>query len=176
MFDLFLHPLLGWVGATVAGTVAAYAAVATAAVGTYLSYDASQQQAKQSKMNAAAQSNAIAAEQARQQLENEQAQQRTAMNQRRFRAQQEAALGANGLIGTTGSALDIIADTHAAQQRDLADIGYKNSTNNWQLQAQSNAAISQGNSQASAIMGQAGGTLLSNAGSTVSSYRSYSKK
>lgn len=161
-------------------TIAAYAAVAsvaTAAVGTYASYEASQQQAKQSEMNAKAQADAITAEQQRQQLENEQAMQRTALNQRRFRAQQEAALGANGLLPTTGSALDILADTHAAQQRELADIGYQTSTNNWTLQNRANAALSEGNSQAKAIMGQAGGTLLSNIGTTAqATQRAYSTR
>lgn len=152
-------------------TVVAIVAVAASAAGTYVSYSASQQQAKQSKMNAQAQADALGSEQQRQQLETQQAQQRKVMEQRRFTAMQESALSDTGFIGTTGSPLDILADTHVAQQRELADMGYQRDVVSRQLGSQATAAVSQGNSQASAIQGQAGATLLSNAGSTA--YQGY---
>lgn len=143
-----------------------YIAAAGAVAGTYVSYAASQDQAKQSKLNAKAQSDALGMEQQRQVLETQQAQQRKLMEQRRFTASQEAALSDTGFLGTTGSPLDILADTHTAQQRELADIGYRRDVNNWQLGSQSQAATYEGQSQANAIRGQAGGTLLSNVGTT----------
>jgi hypothetical protein len=148
------------------GTLAAYAAIASAAVGAagaYMSYSASQDQAKQSKMNAKAQADALGMEQQRQAAETEQAQRRKIMEQRRFTAGQEAALADTGFLSTTGSPLDIMADTYTAQQRELKDMTYQNDTTNWQLGSKSQASIYEGNSQANAIRGQAGGTLLSNA-------------
>jgi hypothetical protein len=149
-------------GVTLAEGLAATSAAA-AVGGTALAYNASMQQAQQSKLNAQAQAQAISAEQQRQQLETQQAQQRTALNQERFRAQQYADLASNGTISTTGSALGIMADTYAASQRDLEDIGYQRDTNAWGMSAASNAAIAQGDSMSRAITAQAGGTLLSNA-------------
>lgn len=176
MLDL-CFPIFAWVGATVAGTVAAYAAVAsvvTAGVGTYMSYAASVQQAKQTKMNADAQASAIGMEQQRQQLETQQAQQRKITEQRRFTAMQEAGMADTGFLATTGSPLDILADTHTAQQRELNDMGYQNDTNSGQLGAQARAEVGSAYSQANAIKAQAGGTLLSNAGSTaMSAYQAY---
>ena len=154
----------------------AFSAVsATAAVaGTGLAYNASMDQARQSKMNAQAQANTMALEAQRQALETQQAQMRTAQNQQRFRAQQEVALSGNGLLGTTGNALDIMADTYTSQQRELKDIGYRGATNTWGLQNAATSAIAEGNSQAGAIMGQAGGTLLTNVGNTANQgYRTY---
>ena len=162
---------------------AAYVAIASAVVGaagTGYSYYASQQQAKQSKLNAQAQANAMSAEQQRQALEANQAQQRKVMEQRRFTAAQQAALADTGFLSTTGSPLDILADTHTAQQRELADLGYQRDAVNWQLGSQATAAIGSGNSQANAIRGQAGGTLLSNAASTAyqgyQAYNDYSSR
>lgn len=156
-------------------TIAAIAAVAVSAAGTYVSYSASQQQAKQSKMNAQAQANALASEQQRQITETQQAQQRKVMEQRRFTAMQEAALSDTGFLGTTGSPLDILADTHTAQQRELADMSYQRDVTNSQLGSKSQAALYEGDSQANAIRGQAGATLLSNAASTVQSgFQAYS--
>lgn len=142
-----------------------YIAAGAAAAGAYVSYSASQQQAKQSRMNASAQAQAIGMEQQRQALETNQAQQRKIMEQRRFNASQVNALSEGGFLSTTGSPLDILADTHTAQRREITDMGYQNDTTQWQLGAKAQSAISEGNSQARATMGQAGGTLLSNLGS-----------
>lgn len=154
-----------------------YVAVAAALAGTAQSYYASTQAAKQSEMNANAQSQAIGAEQQRQALETEQTQRRKIMEQRRFTAMQENQLSGSGFLSTTGSPLDILADTYTAQQRELHDVGYQNDTNQWGLSSQAQAAIGQGNSQAGAIRSQAGATLLSNLGTTASSsYGSTNKK
>lgn len=147
-------------------TVVAIAAVAASAAGTYMSYSASQQQAKQSKFNAEAQSKALGMEQQRQAAETEQAQRRKIMEQRRFTAGQEAALSDTGFLSTTGSPLEILADTRTAQQREIVDMTYQNDTTNWQLGSRAQGALYEGASQANAIRGQAGGTLLSNAATT----------
>jgi hypothetical protein len=155
-----------------AGTYVGAAAEVAGIAGTALSYNASMQQEQQSKLNAGAQAQAISQEQARQSAETQQAQLRTAQNQRRFRATQENQLSGNGLISNSGSPLDILADTYTSQQRELHDIVYQNATNQWQLGAQSSADIAQGNSQARAIQTQAGATLLSSTASTgVSPYK-----
>jgi hypothetical protein len=153
-----------------------YISAAAAVGGAALSYNASVQQAQQSKMNADAQARALTMEAERQSQETQQAQLRTAQNQQRFRAQQETELTGNGFVSSTGSPLSIMADTYAASQRDLGDIGYQGATNRWGLQNSAQAAQAQGYSQAGAIMGQAGGTLLSNAGSIASQgYRTFGK-
>jgi hypothetical protein len=152
------------------GAAAEFAGIA----GTALSYNASMEQAKQSRMNADAQAQALTMESQRQSQETQQAQLRTAQNQRRFMAGQEASQTGNGFISTTGSPLSIMFDTYNSSQRDLQDIGYQGSTTRWGLQNSAQAAQSQGYSQASATMGQAGGTLLSNAGNIANqAYRAY---
>lgn len=157
-----------------AATIAAYVGAASAVAGTAASLYASQQQARQAKMNAQAQANAQMQEAQRQQLEAAANQQRQALNQQRFRATQENMLAGGGFIGNTGSPLDIMTDTAATQSRELQDIGYGRDTNVWNLQAGANAAIGSGYSQASAIQNESYGTLLSNASQTAyQGYRVY---
>ena len=158
-------PILAMFGVDDAIIYAVISLAATAA-GTAISYTQSQAASRQAKLNAQAQANAQAMEQQRQLSEREAQQQATLMNQRRFRASQESNLAGSGFLATTGSALDIINETDQLQKREIQNIGYGTDVNNWQLQAARNATIDQGNSQASAIMGQAGGTLLSNIGTT----------
>jgi len=153
-------------------TYAYIASTALAAVGTYASYSASQQQAKQSKLNAQAQSDAMAAEAAQKAAETDAATRRKMLDQQRFRATQLAEISGQG-IQVTGTPLDILANTAAQQQQELIDISYGRDMEQRALAFQGQNALALGSQQSAAAKSQAGATLLSGAASLAGVGSSY---
>ena len=135
--------------------------VAAAATSSYISYDASQTQAKQAEYNNQAQADAIAAEQKRQATENEENQRRAVQQQRQFRAQQLAAMAGNGAMLGTGSSLALESDTWAKQQIELADQQRVNDLAQNQLAYQQRATRAMGSAEAGAIRANATGQAIS---------------
>lgn len=156
---------MGLEAATI-GYIITAVSVAASATGSVLSYQASQEQAKQSEMNAEAQAKALAIEQKRKAAELAENQRRLSLNQRRERAQQLSALSGTGLATTTGTPLSIVADTLQSQSMQMADMTLTGGLNQWQLGNQRQTLLAEGRSQAGAIRGAAGASLVGNLAST----------
>ena len=161
----------------VISTTIAIASLAAAAAGTAMTVQSQRNQAKQAELNADAQAEAIAAEQKRQDAENDENMRRAALEQKRFRATQFSRLASTGAMLGTGTALDIEADTWAQQQLQLADMQYLQDVNQRALAAQAMTVRAQGTSQAAALRGQAAGTALAGLANTAgSAYSSWSTR
>jgi hypothetical protein len=151
--------------------------VGASLAGTYMSYESSQTAAKQTEYNAQAQSDALAAEQRRQAMENEENQRRAVQEQRRFRASQLAAMAGNGAMLGTGSSLAIEADTWAKQQTELADQQRVNDLAQSNLAYQRTNTLQMGAQQAAAGRREATGAAISGLASTAGgAYRSWSTR
>lgn len=157
--------------------IPAIISAASTATSSILSYQAASDQAKQTEMNAEAQQKAIQAERLRKSAELAENQRRLAVQERRERAQQFSALASSGFAATTGTPLAIMSDTSQGQQERRADLVNQGNLTDWQLTVQGNTLMQEAQSQASALRGQAGATLLSGLGNTVSTgYGMYSNR
>jgi hypothetical protein len=155
----------------------AVASVGISLASTYSAYESSQTQIKQGEMNAQAQSDALAAEQQRQAMENEENQRRAVQEQRRFRASQLAAMAGNGAMLGTGSSLAIEADTWAKQQTELADQQRVNDLAQSNLAYQRTNTLQMGAQQAAAGRREATGAAISGLASTAGgAYKSWSTR
>ena len=143
--------------------------LALAATSAYISYDSAQTQAKQMEYNSQAQADAIGAEQKRQAMEDEENRRRAVQEQRRFRAQQLAAMGGSGAMLGTGTSLALEADTWAKQQTELADQQRVNDIAQNQLAYQRQSTLAMGSAEAGAIRANATGQAISSLASTASS-------
>ena len=153
-----------------------YIALALSTVAsTYASYSAAQTQAKQSELNANAQSDALAAEAQQKAAESAEAARRKALEQRRFRSTQLAEISGQG-IQLTGTPLDILANTAVQQQQELSDVAYGRDMEQRSLAYQGQNALALGSQQSAAAKSQAGATLLSGASSLVGVGANYSSR
>ena len=152
--------------ATVVGEVAYVLAIVASAASSYISYESAQTAAKQAEYNAEAQAQAIGEEQKRQAAEAAENQRRAVQEQRRFRAQQLAAMGASGAMLGTGSPLAIEADTWAKQQTELADQQRMADLSQRQLGYQASSTLQLGQQQAAAYRREATGAAISGLAST----------
>ena len=143
--------------------------VAIAAAGTAISYNSSQTAAKQAEYNAQAQADAIGAEQKRQAMEDDENRRRAVQEQRRFRAQQLAAMGGSGAMLGTGTSLALEADTWAKQQTELADQQRVSDLAQRQLAYQRSSTLEMGAQTAAGIRRDATGQAISSLASTASS-------
>jgi len=141
--------------------------LALAATSAYISYDSAQTQAKQMEYNSQAQADAIGAEQKRQAMEDEENRRRAVQEQRRFRAQQLAAMGGSGAMLGTGTSLALEADTWAKQQTELADQQRVSDLAQRQLAYQRSSTLEMGQQQADVIRRDATGQAIGSAISTV---------
>lgn len=152
------------------GEAAVYALlIASTAASTYISYESAQTAAKQAEYNAEAQAQAIGEEQKRQAAEAAENQRRAVQEQRRFRAQQLAAMGASGAMLGTGSPLAIEADTWAKQQTELADQQRMADLSQRQLGYQASSTLQLGQQQAAAYRREATGAAISGLASVAGS-------
>jgi hypothetical protein len=159
--------------ATVVGIIGAVAALAS----TYISYDAAQTAAKQSEMNAQAQADAIGEERKRQALEEDENRRRAVVEQRRFRAQQLAAMSGNGAMLGTGTSLAIEADTWAKQQTELADQQRMAELSQRSLAFQQANTLAMGGQQAAALRREGTGAAISGLASAAGgSYQAFSTR
>lgn len=134
--------------------------LAATAAGTYISYDSSKNAAKQAEYNAQAQADAIGEERKRQALEAQENQRRAAVEQRRMRASQLAAMAGQGTLLGTGSSLAIEADTWAKQQTEMADQSRINDLAQRQLAYQRTSTLQMGQQTAAALRRDATGQAL----------------
>jgi hypothetical protein len=141
-------------------TAAAVIAVGATAGSTVMQIRQAGNAAKQAEMNAEAQAQAINQEQKRQALEQTENQRRAAVEQKRFRSAQFAAMASSGAMTGTGTALDIEADTWAQQQLQLADQRYLADVQQRGLAAQASTVRQMGAAEASQIRGTRAGTAL----------------
>lgn len=155
--------------ATVVGEVAYVLAIVASAASSYISYESAQTAAKQAEYNAEAQAQAIGEEQKRQAAEAAENQRRAVQEQRRFRAQQLAAMGASGAMLGTGSPLAIEADTWAKQQTELADQQRMADLSQRQLGYQASSTLQLGQQQAAAYRRDATGAAISGLASVAGS-------
>ena len=135
--------------------------LALAATSAYISYDSAQTQAKQMEYNSQAQADAIGAEQKRQAMEDEENRRRAVQEQRRFRAQQLAAMGGSGAMLGTGTSLALEADTWAKQQTELADQQRVSDLAQRQLAYQRSSTLEMGAQTAAGIRRDATGQAIS---------------
>lgn len=160
-----------------AATLSLYASLAATAASGYISYASSQTAAKQAEYNAQAQADAISADQRRQAAENEENRRRAVQEQRRFRAQQLAAMSGSGAMIGTGSSLALEADTWAKQQTELADQQRVNDLAQNQLAFQRRSTLAIGAAEAGQIRSNATGQAISSLASTASSgYKAFSTR
>lgn len=141
--------------------------LALAATSVYISYDSAQTQSKQMEYNSQAQADAIGAEQKRQAMEDEENRRRAVQEQRRFRAQQLAAMGGSGAMLGTGTSLALEADTWAKQQTELADQQRVSDLAQRQLAYQRSSTLEMGQQQADVIRRDATGQAIGSAISAV---------
>lgn len=134
--------------------------------GSAMQYNSAQNAAKQSELNAQAQSDAIGQEQQRQALQEQENQRRAVVEQRRFRASQLAAMGGSGAMLGTGSTLALEADTWAKQQTELADQQRMADLSQRNLAYQASSTLEMGRQQASQMRADATGQAVANLGST----------
>ena len=158
---------------TIAAISAAVAA-ASAGAATAMQIRQAGNAAKQAEMNADAQAKAIGQEKKRQALEQSENQRRAAVEQKRFRASQFAAMASSGAMTGTGTALDIEAETWAQQQLQLADQQYLADIGQRALSAQASTVRQQGYAQASQIRGTRAGTALQGLASMAQTAMMYS--
>lgn len=137
--------------------------LALAATSAYISYDSAQTQSKQMEYNSQAQADAIGAEQKRQAMEDEENRRRAVQEQRRFRAQQLAAMGGSGAMLGTGTSLALEADTWAKQQTELADQQRVSDLAQRQLAYQRSSTLEMGQQQADVIRRDATGQAIGSA-------------
>jgi|GEM_PF-3012782 len=158
-------------------TVLGIASLVVAAGGATMSYVSSQNAAKQSELNAQAQSDAIGQEQQRQALQEQENQRRAVQEQRRFRAAQLSAMGGSGAMLGTGSTLALEADTWAKQQTELADQQRMSDLSQRNLAYQASSTLEMGRQQASQMRADATGQAVSSLASAASSaYSAYSTR
>lgn len=163
--NLFLAQIFLAYGAEY-GIYYAIAATAVSAAGTAYSYYNSQQQAKKVEQQGAMNSAAIGAEQQRQAAIDLENTKRKAVEQQRFRANQNNNLANSGFDTTTGTPLAIMADTITAQQREISDAGYAQDTKQSQLGWQGTQALYGANQQSQSIATQGTANLISGVGNT----------
>lgn len=157
--------------------MAIYAVVATvaSAASAVVSHQQQKEAAKQTEMNAEAQAKAIAMEQQRKAAELAENQRRLAQQQRRERAAQFSALASTGFVATSGTPLEIMADTVQAQHRDLADLTEDGNLEQWRLGYQGKSLLDEARSSASLQKQQAGATLITGLANAASSAATLSK-
>ena len=151
--------------------------LASAAAGTYISYDSSKNASKQAEYNAQAQADAIGEERKRQALESQENQRRAAVEQRRARATQLAAMAGQGTLLGTGSSLAIEADTWAKQQTEMADQSRMNDLAQRQLAYQRTSTLQMGQQTAAGMRRDATGQAISGIASTAGqAYQAFSTR
>jgi len=172
--EIFHTPILGVFEST-ALAIGFYASLAATVASAAISYNSSQNAAKQAELNASAQNKAIAQEQQRQAQQEQENQRRAATEQARFRAQQQAAMASSGALMGTGSSLSLEADTWAKQQIELSDQQYMADLSQRQLAYEGQSIMDMGRQQSSAIKSQAAGQLVSSVANTaMSAYSGWS--
>lgn len=157
-------------------TIAMFSTLAATVASTVMSVDASRKAAKQSELNAEAQSEALMQERQRKQLEFEENQRRLATDQKRFRSQQLAQLANNGFVLGVGTSLEIEADTWKQQQTQLNDQSYGNQLTKDQLQYQAGTALSMGQNEAAGYRRQAVGQAIQGIGNVIGQVGSFAGK
>lgn len=158
-------------------TVVTLIGVAASLAATAISYDSAQTSAKQAEYNAQAQADAIGDERKRQALELRENQRRAAVEQRRVRASQLAAMAGQGTMLGTGSSLAIEADTWAKQQTELADQQRVADLSQRQLAYQRTATLQMGQQTAAGIRRDATGQAISGIASIAGQgYQSWSTR
>ena len=145
-----------------------FVALASLLVSSAIQYNSAQNAAKQSELNAQAQSDAIGQEQQRQAIQEQENQRRAVIEQRRFRASQLAAMGGSGAMLGTGSTLALEADTWAKQQTELADQQRMSDISQRNLAYQASSTLAMGQQQAAQIRAEATGQAVANLASTAS--------
>ena len=157
--------------------IGAIAYIAVSAAGAYISYDSAQTASKQAEYNAEAQANAIGEERKRQALEEDENRRRAVVEQRRFRAQQLAAMSGNGAMLGTGTSLAIEADTWAKQQTELADQQRMAELSQRSLAFQQANTLAMGGQQAAALRREGTGAAISGLASAAGgSYQAFSTR
>lgn len=143
--------------------------IATTAAGSAVSYNQSQQAAKQTEYNNKAAADAVAMEQRRKAAELAENQKRQALQSKRERAAQLADLVGTGFMTSSGTALALSGNTIEAQSRAGADLTTQGDLEGWQLGTQGQSILAEGRSQASLMRGQATSSLVSGLVSAASS-------
>ena len=168
LFEIMQFPILA-VLESAAATVALYASLAASAVGSYISYAQSQTAAKQTELNAKAQSEAVDAENARKKLEQTENQRRLALQGRREKAAQLADIAGTGFMPNTGTPLALMADTISAQSQRMGDYSTESRLEQSRLSSQGISILAEGRSSAAQQRGQAGAALITGLAGTASS-------
>lgn len=176
MFNSCLFLAYGTEAIAVAYTVSAIVSVVASAASAVVSYRQQKEAAKQAEMNAEAQAKALAMEQQRKAAELAENQRRLTQQQRRERAAQFAALANTGFVATTGTPLEIMADTIQAQHRDLADLTGDGDLDQWKLGYQGQSLLQEARSRASLMRQQAGASLITGLAGAASDAASLSAK
>ena len=157
------------------GVIIGIVSALASAGATYASYSASQTQAKQFKLNAQAEANALASEAAQKANETAVETRRKMEDQRRFRSSQLAAMSGQG-IQIAGTPLDILANTAVQQQQELQDISYSLDAEQRSYDYKAKNALAIGAQKASQTKAAANATLLSNVSQMASMASSMPKK
>ncbi|MDZ4287981.1 MAG: hypothetical protein U0984_08480 [Prosthecobacter sp.] len=139
----------------------AIASVIASAASSAISYDSSQDQAKQAELNAQAQNEALKSEQDRQAAEFAENQRRTAEVHKRQRAQLRAALATTGVVQTTGTPIALVADTIKTQQVQIGDQSSVHNLTQRELAYRAGSVLAMGESQANSLRAQGIGNALS---------------
>lgn len=169
MFNSCLFLAYGTEAIVVAGYVASILSVVASAAGAVVSHKQQRDAARQTEMNAEAQQKALMAERQRKAAELAENQRRLAQQQRREQAAQFAALANTGFVATTGTPLEIMADTLEAQQRDMGDLTADGNLEQWRLGYQGQSLMQEARSSASLQRQQAGATLITGLANAASS-------
>lgn len=160
MFNSCLFLAYGTEAIVVAAYVSTIVSVIGSAAGAVVSYRQQRDAARQTEMNAEAQAKAISMERQRKAAELAENQRRMAAEQRRARAAQFSALASTGFVATSGTPLEIMADTVQAQHRDLADLTEDGNLEQWKLGYQGQSLLDEARSSASLQRSKAGATLI----------------
>lgn len=152
---------MGLETSVIIGITSAVLSAAGGTVGAVMSANAQKDAARQTEMNAEAQRNALMAERARKAQEAAENSRRLAVQERRERASILAEQGASGVMTTTGTPLSVMSDALAFQEERRADIVNNARLDQWELGAQGQALMQEGQSRARSMRSQAGASLVS---------------
>jgi len=173
---MFNHCLFLAYGADAALVIAYTVSTIASIAGSVVSYQQQREAAKQTEMNAEAQAKALAMERQRKAAELAENQRRLAQQQRRERAAQFSALANTGFVATTGTPIEVMADTVEAHQRNMSDLTGDANLDQWRLGYQGQSLLDEARSKASLMRQQAGASLITGLAGTVSdAYGKFSK-
>jgi len=157
-------------GLETAAIIGAYASVAAGIAGAAISIDSGNKQAKQATLNAQAQAEALADEQARKNLELSENRKRAVVEQRRQRSQLLAEQSETGGLLGSGSELAVLAREIEYQGIQLRDETYLSTLEQRELQYRGTSALAMGANAAANARMQGYGSAISQLGSAAGGF------